>query len=102
VLRLLETRRVDGLFGDTSFLPVGRLEAWGVDGLFSDTDVLSVCRLESRRINGGSVDTNLFAVARLETGSVFTFSYVKLGIVVTAAMDVNIDLSIAERVSKMW
>jgi hypothetical protein len=77
------------------------LEAWGVDGLFSDTDVLSVLRLESRRVNGSSVDTNLFAVARLETGSVFTLSYVKLGIVVTAAMDVNVDLSIAERVSKV-
>jgi hypothetical protein len=98
---LLETGRVDGLFGDTSFLPVCWLETWGVDGLFSDTDVLSVCRLESRRINGGSVDTSLFAVARLETGSVFTLSYVKLGIVVTATMDVNVDLSIAERVSKV-
>ena len=102
-MRLLKARRVDGLFGDTSFLPVGCwLKAWGVDGLFSDTDVLSVCRLESRRINGSSVETNLFAVARLETGSVFTFSYVKLGIVVTATMDVNVDLSIAERVSKVW
>jgi hypothetical protein len=102
VSRFLEARRVDGLLGDTSFLSVARLEARGVDGLFSDTDVLSVCRLESRRINGSLVDTNLFAVARLETGSVFTFSYVKLGIVGTATMDVDVDLSIAERVSKVW
>jgi hypothetical protein len=97
----LEAWGVDGLFSHTRFLSVGRLEAWGIDGLFSDTDVLSVCRLESRRVNGSSVDTNFFAVARLETGSVFTFSYVKLGIVATATVDVNVDLSIAERVSKV-
>jgi len=97
------TRGVDGLFGDTSFLPMGRLEAWRVDGLFSDTDVFSVGRLEARWVNGSLVNSNFVAVARLDTGSVFTFSYVKLGIVVAATMiEVNVDLSIAERVSKVW
>ena len=98
---MFETRRVDGLLSDASFLSVGRLEAWGVDGLFSDTDVFSVCRLEARRINGSLIDTNFFAVGWLETGSVFTFCHVKLGIVATATIDVNVDLSIAERVSKV-
>jgi hypothetical protein len=105
------TRRIDGLFGGTVFLSCG-LEARRVNGRSADTNFFAYCLLESRRVNGGSADTYFFTegrcrwlwarridgssilrggVAWLELGSVLTLSYVKLSVVMSAAVELDVN-----------
>lgn len=61
-----------------NFLPVCWAETRRVDGLFGDSEFFSVLRsLESREIDS-SIDSGFFAIAWLESRTVFTLCYVDI------------------------
>lgn len=87
------------MFCSTVFLPDCRLESRRVYGCSTHTNVfgegwlLLSLRLESRRVDGGA---DFLAVAWLELGSVLTFSYVELRVLVSGAalFNVNVNFSV--------